>query len=75
MPSALSRKTAMSKCRRSIRRNTIHLKTELATTQRTAIRFLENAGGSGAEVLKLTERHAAFTDLYPRHSQRVYQPD
>ena len=50
------------------------LKAELAELQEQLSAF-ENAGGRAQKFLKLTERYAAFTDLNPRHSQRVYQPD
>src|SRR5699024_9724744 len=40
------------------------LKTELATLQEQLSAY-ENAGGRAQKVLKLTERHAAFTDLTP----------
>ena len=50
------------------------LKAELAELQEQLSAF-ENAGGRAQKFLKLTERYAAFTDLTPRHSQRVYQPD
>ena len=40
------------------------LKTELATLQEQLSAY-ENAGGRAQKILKLTERHAAFTDLTP----------
>lgn len=40
------------------------LKTELATLQEQLSAY-ENAGGRAQKFLKLTERHAAFTDLTP----------
>ena len=52
----------MSRCRRSIRRNTTTLKAELAALKEQLSVF-ENAEGRAQRFVRLTERYAAFTEL------------